>query len=61
MVLERTLESPLDSKENKQVSPKGNQLSILIARTEVEAEAPVLWPPDENSQLIRKDPDAGKD
>ena len=48
MVLERTLESPLDSKENKQVSPKGNQLSILIARTDVEAEAPVLWPPDEN-------------
>ena len=49
MVLERTLESPLDSKENKQVSPKGNQLSILIARTDVEAEAPIFWPLDKKS------------
>ena len=61
VVLERTLESPLDSKESKPVNPKGNQPWILIARTDVEAEAPVLWPPDENSQLIRKDSDAGKD
>ena len=61
MVLEKTLESPLDSKEIKPVSPKGNQPWIFIGRTDAEAEAPVLWPPDAKSQLIGKDPDAGKD
>jgi len=58
VVLERTLESPLDCKEVKPVNPKGNQPLIFIGRT---AEAPILWPPDVKSQLIRKDPDAGKD
>ena len=57
MVLEQTLESPLDSKEIKPVSPKGNQSWIFIGKTDAEAEA---WPPDEKSQLIGKDPDAGK-
>ena len=47
--------------QGKPVHPKGNQSSILIRRTDVEAEAPVLWPPDAKNQLIRKDPDAGKD
>ena len=61
MVLEKTLESPLDSKEIKPVNPKGNQSEIFIGKTDAEAEAPILWPPDEKSQLIRKDPDAGKD
>ena len=60
-VLEKTLENPLDSKEIKPVSPKGNQSWILIERTDAEAEAPKLWPPDMKSQLIWKDPDAGKD
>ena len=59
VVLEKTLESPLDYKAIKLVSPKGNQSWIFIGGTE--AEAPILWPPDGNSQLIRKDPDAGKD
>ena len=59
MVLEKTPESPLDSKEIKPVNPKGNQPSIFIGRTD--AEAPVLWPPDRKSQLIGKDCDAGKD
>ena len=58
MVLEKTLESPLDSKEIKPVNPKGNQPRILIGRTD--AEAPILWPPDVKSRLIGKDPDAGK-
>ena len=61
VVLEKTLESPLDSKEIKSVNPKGNQLWIFIERTDAEAEAPILWPPDAKSQLIGKDPDAGKD
>ena len=61
VVLEKTLESPLDSKEIKQVNPKGNQLWIFIGRTDAEAEAPILWPTDAKSWLIRKDPDAGKD
>ena len=63
MVLEKTLETPLHSKEIKQVNPKGNQPTIFIGRTdaEAEAEAPVLWPPDVKKQLIGKDPDAGKD
>ena len=62
-VLKKTLESPLDCKEIKPVNPKGNQAWICIGRTdaEAEAEAPILWPPDVKSQLIGKDPDAGKD
>ena len=51
----------LDSKETKPVNPKGNQLWIFIGRTDAEAEALILWPPDVKSQLICKDPDAGKD
>ena len=58
-VLEKTLESPLDSKEIQPVHSKGNQPWIFIGRTD--SEAPILWPPDAKSQLIRKDPDAGKD
>ena len=61
VVLEKTLESPLDSKEIKPVHPKGNQSWIFIGRTEAEAEAPILWPPDMKSQFIEKDLDAGKD
>ena len=57
MVLEKTLEGLLDSKEIKPVNPKG----IFIGRTNDEAEAPILWPPDLKSQIIGKDPDAGKD
>ena len=60
-VLEKNLESPLDSQENKLVNPKGNQPWIFIERTDAEAEAPILWPPDVNSWLIGKDPDLGKD
>ena len=56
----KTLESPLDSKEIKPVTPKGNQ-SSNAGRSDAEAEAPVLQPPDVKSQLIGKDPDAGKD
>ena len=59
MVLEKTLESPLDSKEIKPANPKGNQPWIFTGRTDVEA--PILWPPDAKSRLIKKDPDAGKD
>ena len=59
MVLEKTLESPLDCKEIKPVNPKGNQSLIFIGRTD--AEAPKLWLPDVKSQFIRKDPDARKD
>ena len=58
---EKTLESPLDSKEIKSVNPKGNQPWILIGRTDTEAEAPILWPPDVKSWFIGKDPNAGKD
>ena len=61
MVLEKTLESPLDNKESETVNPKGNQPRIFIGRTDAEAEAPILWPPDAKNQLIGKDPDAGKD
>ena len=60
-VLEKTLESPLDSKEFKPVNPKGNKTWILIGRTDAEAVAPILWPPDAKNWLIRKDPDARKD
>ena len=56
-----TLESSLDSKEIQPVHPKGNQPWIFIGRTDDEAEAPILWPPDAKSQLIGKDPDAGKE
>ena len=61
MVLEKTLESPLDSKEIKSVNPKGNQPWIFIGRTDAEAEAPILWPTDAKNRLTGKDPDAGKD
>ena len=61
MVLEKTLESPLDCKEIKPVNPKGNQPRIFVVRTDAEAEAPVFGPPDANSRLIGKDPDIGKD
>ena len=61
VVLEKTLESPLDCKEIQPVNPKGNQSWIFIGGTDAEAEAPMLWPPDAKSWLIRKDPDAGKD
>ena len=60
VVLEKTLESSLDSKEIKSVNPKGNQPRIFIGRTDDEAEVSILWPPDGNSQLIGKDSDAGK-
>ena len=56
----RTLESPLGSKEDKSINPKGNQ-PWMIGRTDVEVEGPILWPPDVKSWLFRKDPDAGKD
>ena len=61
MALEKTLESPLDCKDIKPVNPKGNQPSIFIERTDAEAEAPILWPPDVKSQLTGKDHDPGKD
>ena len=61
VVLEKTLESPLDCKEIQPVHPKGDQSWVFIGRTDTKAEAPILWPPDVKSWLIRKDPDAGKD
>ena len=61
VVLEKTLESPLDCKEIQPVNPKGNQSWIFIGRTDAEAEAPILWPPDAKNWLTGKDPDAGKD
>ena len=61
MVLEKTLESPLDSKETQPVHPKGNQPRVFIGRADAEAEAPILWSPDAKSQLIGKGPDAEKD
>ena len=60
-MLEKTLESPLDSKEVKPVNPKGNQTCIFIGRTDAKAETPVLSPPDARILVIGKDPDAGKD
>ena len=60
VVLEKTLESPLDCKEIQPVHPKGNQSWIFIGRTDDEAETPILWPPYAKSWLIGKDPDAGK-
>ena len=61
VVLEKPLESPLDSKEIKSVNPKGNQSWIFIGRTDAEAETPILWLPDMKNWYIGKDPDAGKD
>ena len=61
MVLDKTLESPLDSKEIKPVNAKRNQSLTFIGRTDAEAEAPVLWPPDATSQLTGKDPGTRKD
>ena len=61
MVLEKTLESPLDCKEIKPVNPQGNQSGLFLGRTDAEAETPIVWPPHAKNQLIGKDPDAGKD
>ena len=61
MVLEKTLESPLDCKEIQPVHPKGDQSWVFIGRTDSETEAPMLWPPDVKNQFVGKDPDAGKD
>ena len=61
VVLEKTLESPLDCMEIQPVHPKRNQSWIFIGRTDAEAETPILWPPDAKSWLIGKDPDAGKE
>ena len=60
-MVQKTLESLLDSAEVKPVNPKGNQPRLFIGRTDAKTEAPVLWLPDVKSQLIRKDPDAGND
>ena len=60
-MLEKTLESPLDCKEIQPVNPKGNKPWKFIGRTNAEAEAPILWPPDVKSQLIGKDSDTGED
>ena len=61
MVLEKTLESPLDCKKNQPVHPKGNQSWKFIGRTDAKAEILILWPPDVKNWLIWEDPDAGKD
>ena len=61
VVLEKTLESPLDSKEIKPVNPKGDSPWIFVGRTDAKAETPILWPPPAKSWLIGKDPDAGRD
>ena len=61
VLLEKTLESPLDCKEIQPVHPKGDQSWVFIGRTDVEAETPILWPPDEKNWVIWKDPDAGRD
>ena len=61
VVSEKTLESPLDYKEIKSINPKGNKSWIFIGGTDAEAEAPIFWPPDVKSWLIRKDPDIRKD
>ena len=61
MVLEKTLESPLDYKEIQPVHSKGDQSWVFIGRTDAEAETPIVWPPDAKNQLIGKDPDARKD
>ena len=61
MVLEKTLEGPLDCKEIHPVHPKEDQSYVFIGRTGAEAETPIVWPPDAKSRLMGKDPDAGKD
>ena len=61
MVLEKTLESPLDCTEIQPVHPEGDQSWVFIGRTDAKAEAPILWPPDAESQLIGKDPDSEKE
>ena len=61
MVLEKTLESPLDCKEIQPVHPKGDQSWVFIGGTDAEAETPILWPPAVKSLLIKEDPDGGKD
>ena len=61
VVLEKTLESPLDCKQIQSIHPNGNQSWIFTGRTDAEAETPILWPPDGKNRLIGKDPDAGKD
>ena len=61
MVFERTLESPLDCKEDQPINPKGNQSWLYIGRTDAETETPILWPPDVKTWVTGKDPDAGKD
>ena len=61
VVLEKTLESPLDCKEIQPVHPKEDQSWVFIGRTDAETETPILWPPDAKSWLIGKDPDAGRD
>ena len=61
VVLEKTLESPLDCKKIQPVHPKGDQSWVFIGRTDAEAEVPIFWPPDVKSWLIWKDPDVGKD
>ena len=60
-MLEKTLESPLDCKGIKPVNPRGNQPWMFVGKTDAEVEAPILWPTDAKTQLIGKDPDAGKD
>ena len=60
-MLEKTLENPLDTKEIKQVHPKGNQSCIFTGRTDAEVETSIFWPPDVYRQLTGRDPDAGKD
>ena len=61
MILEKTLESPLDNREIQLVHPKGDQTWVFIGRTDVEAETPIIWPPDGKNRFIGKDPDVGKD
>ena len=61
VMLEKTLESPLDCKKIKPVTPKENQPCVFSGRTDAEAEAPILWPPNVKSRLTGKDPDSGKD
>ena len=61
VVLEKTVDSPLDCKEIQPIHPKGNQSWLFIERTDAEAETPILWPPDVKNWLIWKDPKAGKD
>ena len=61
VVLDKTIESPWDSKEIQPAHPKGNQSWMFIGRTDAEAEAPILWPPDAKNWLLEKDPEVGKD